>query len=346
MIDVAHPAHVHFYRNLLAALEERGDRVLVVSRDKDVTLELLDRYGIAHTPVGRSGDRSLVGHGLELARRDLALVRLGRRFRPDIVLTRNPAGVHAARALGIPGVFDTDDGTSAGVHWRAAAPFATAITTPECLGEDHGRRHWTYPSFKALAFLHPARFTPDPTVRDRLGLSTGERLFVVRFVAMEASHDLGERGLPESTRRAVVDRLRSLGRVVISSERPLPPDLAALAFPLAPTDLHHTLAAADLVVGDSLSVAAEAALLGTPALRASSFSGRVGYLRELEERYGLLRSFLPDESGALLDALDEIVGDPRTPSIWAERRARMLAEQVDLTAWYLDLVDLLVARHR
>ena len=101
MIDVVHPAHVHFYRNLRSELVARGDEVLVVSRDKDVTLALLDHFGIEHVPVGRASHGSIVGHGLELARRDLALVRLGRRFRPDIVLTRNPAGVQAARVLGV-----------------------------------------------------------------------------------------------------------------------------------------------------------------------------------------------------------------------------------------------------
>ena len=119
MIDVVHPAHVHFYRNLWSELVARGDEVLVVSRDKDVTLALLDHFGIEHVPVGRAGRRSIVGHGLELAHRDLALIRLGRRFRPDIVLTRNPAGVRAARILRVPGVFDTEPGTAARLHWRA-----------------------------------------------------------------------------------------------------------------------------------------------------------------------------------------------------------------------------------
>lgn len=346
MIDVVHPAHVHFYRNLWSELVARGDEVLVVSRDKDVTLALLDHFGIEHVPVGRAGRRSIVGHGLELAHRDLALIRLGRRFRPDIVLTRNPAGVQAARILRVPGVFDTDDGTAAGIHWRAAAPFATVITSSVSLGEDHGSRHWRYQGYKALTPLHPARFTPDPTVRQRLGLSPGERLFVVRFVAMAASHDLGESGMAETMKRELVALLGARGRVVISSEAPLPPDLAHLAFPLDATELHDALAAADLVVGDSQTVTAEAALLGTPAVRASSFTGRLEYLRELEERYGLVRSFRPDDEDAIRAAVLELADDPDVGATWLARRATMLAEQVDVTAWYLDLVDLVVARHR
>lgn len=346
LVDVVHPAHVHFYRHLIGLLEARGDEVVVVSRDKEVTVALLDQLGIPHTPVGRSAERSVLGHGGELLARDLALVRVGRRFRPDVILTRNPAGVQAATVLGTLGIFDSDDGTVAGIHWRAAAPFADVITTPSCLGESHGPRHWTYHGYKALAYLHPARFTPDPTVRTRLGVDEGELLSVVRFVAFHASHDAEASGLDPALRREVVDRLARRGRVVISSESPLPPDLQPLRLELPPTQLHHVLAAADLVVGDSHTVAAEAALLGTPVVRASTFTGRIPYLVELEDRYELMVNFTPDQGPPLLQTVDELARDPGTKARWGERRDRMLTERVDVTAWYLDLIDLLVARRR
>ena len=152
--------------------------------------------------------------------------------------------------------------------------------------------------------------------------------------------------MPETLKRELVTLLESRGRVVISSEAPLPPELAHLAFPLDATELHDVLAAADLVVGDSQTVTAEAALLGTPAVRASSFTGRLEYLRELEERYQLLRSFRPDDEDAIRAAVLELADDPEVGATWQARRATMLAEQVDVTAWYLDLVDLIVGRHR
>ena len=44
--------------------------------------------------------------------------------------------------------------------------------------------------------------------------------------------------------------------------------------------------------------------------------------------------------------LYELADDPDVGATWLARRATMLAEQVDVTAGYLDLVDLVVARHR
>ena len=49
IINIGHPGHVHFYRNAILALEERGHEVLVTARAKDITYKLLGIYDIPHT---------------------------------------------------------------------------------------------------------------------------------------------------------------------------------------------------------------------------------------------------------------------------------------------------------
>jgi predicted glycosyltransferase len=41
LIDIGHPAHVHFYKNTIKELEAKGHEVLVTARDKDVAINLL-----------------------------------------------------------------------------------------------------------------------------------------------------------------------------------------------------------------------------------------------------------------------------------------------------------------
>ena len=53
LIDVGHPAHVHFFKNTIWSLEKKGHKVMVVSRDKDVVLELLKAYKIPHTVLSK-----------------------------------------------------------------------------------------------------------------------------------------------------------------------------------------------------------------------------------------------------------------------------------------------------
>lgn len=338
LFDIAHPAHVHFYRHLAGELTHRGHEWRIASRDKDVTNQLLESLGLPYVTASaaRSGR---VGLASELLERDLALFRIGRDFRPDLILTRNPSGTHAGRLLGIPSVFDTDNGRSAGIHYRAAAPFASVITTPDCFPAGLSRRQIRYPSYKALAFLHPNRFTPDHSVRERLGLGDAERHYIVRTVSMDASHDRGESGMSQDLTRRVIDLLRTQGRVFVSSESPLPTDLESLALPTKAFEFHNALATASLCVGDSGSVAQESALLGVPAVFVSSFAGRTAPLEELEHRYQLVRSFTPQEDPAAMAAIRDFL-DTDTGAI-QQRRRDLLEDKVDLTSWYVNQVELL-----
>lgn len=346
LFDIVHPAHVHLYRHLHAELERDGHETLVVARDKEVTLELLEAFGIPHEWTGRAGSKSTPARAAELLARDAVLTRHARRFRPDVVCTRNPAGVHAGRLVGAWTVYDSVDGRAAGVHFRLGAPLAHVVTSPNWLDEDYGPRHRRYRGPKELAYLHPNRFQPDPGIRAELGVGDGEPLFVLRFVANDAVHDAHTVGLSDAERGGLVERLRGRGHVVISSEQPLPRSLEPLRYRLGPARIHDVLAAADLFVGDSGSMAAEAGVLGTPALRLSSWVGPVrGYLGRMERDYGLVRCFTPDTRAGFDAALDEALADlPGAKARAGSVAAQLVADCDDVTAWYRALLDELVAR--
>jgi uncharacterized protein len=346
LFDIVHPAHVHFFKHMLTGLAKRGHQTCIVAREKDVTTALLDRLGFPYESVGRSAKKSIFGMGRELLHRDLALAKVARRFEPNMIVTRNPAGAQTGRLLNIPAIFDTDDGKAAGIHFWAAAPFAHVITTPDCNQESYGRRHVKYPGYKQTAYLHPNHFTPDRSVLQQLGVAPGERYFIVRFVAMVASHDLGEGGLPAAAKRELIDKLRARGRVFLSSEDKLPEDLQALKFPLPPDKLHDALAFADLLVGDSQTVAAEAAVLGTPSLRVSSWTGRLAYLTELEERYGLTFAYHPQQADRLLAHVDRWLAEPSLRQTLAPQHARLLADKVDVAQWFVDYLETRAPRAR
>ncbi|MEM9692274.1 MAG: glycosyltransferase, partial [Myxococcota bacterium] len=144
LFDISHPAHVHFFRHMISELERRGHATTVVARKKDVTVRLLEDMGFDFVAFGAPSSRGRLGQLRELLTRDWRLIRAARAFGADAIVTRNPSGVQAARALGIPGIFDTDDGPSAGIHFYAAYPFATHVTSPDCFPEVWGKRHSKY----------------------------------------------------------------------------------------------------------------------------------------------------------------------------------------------------------
>jgi len=342
LIDAVHPADVW----TLGAVEDKlladGADTLWLSRPgKDSVVELIEARGRPHFPASNAGT-TMFGLAAELLRRDRNAWRAVRRFKPDIILTRSPAGVHAGRLTRTPVIYDTDDGHVAGFLFWVAGPFANLIASPTATERRYGKKHRRYRGYKELFYLHPDRFTPDPGVRDDLGLDESERLFVLRLTAFTASHDMSEAGMSREQINRVLAMMKPLGKVVISSESELPDDLAEMRITTPPERFHHVLAAADLVVGDSQTVCSEAGVVGTPSIRYNTWAGRHPYQVELEERWGLTRAFpLTDEDG-FFTALEESLADlDGLQERQADGRRRMLewcGDPVDdLMAWIAEL---------
>ncbi len=101
---------------------------------------------------------------------------------------------------------------------------------------------------------------------DRSGVDPAQPYVVLRTVAWSAAHDVGLYGAGRSALACAVERLSAHGRVLISSEDPLPEDLVAYRNPVSADRMHDLLAYARLYVGEGGTMAAESAVLGTPAV--------------------------------------------------------------------------------
>lgn len=339
LFDINHPVHVHLLRHPIQRLVEEGRECRVVARDKDVTLRLLDHYRIPYTVLAPVG-RSTLGRLRELAQREVRLLALARDFRPRLIVGTSAHAARIAKLVGARSVVLNDDDAAAVPFFRwLAYPLASAIVTPECLRyENYGPRHLTYASYQQLFYLHPNRFTPDASVRAELGLRPDEDYAIVRLSALDAHHDTGIRGLSEDLVFRVRERFAGRIRLFVSSEKPLAGRLEPLRFPLAPERMHDALAFAEFYLGDSQSVTAEAAVLGTPAFRMNDFVGRLSYLREIEG-YGLAFGFRPGEEERLLAELDHVLALPDCRAVFQERRRKLLTERIDPLPWFLGVLE-------
>ncbi|MFW6062532.1 MAG: hypothetical protein ACOC93_06955 [Planctomycetota bacterium] len=346
LFDLGHPAHFHLFRHVMGDMAERGDTVEILAREKDCLLDLLAANNAGWTVhLVRSRRRNR----LSLLKETLSALgkagrrRLGGRF--DILAGTSIVVGPASRAMGGKSfVFGEDDAKVVPLFTKIAYPPAHYVVTPACLGfEDYGCKHLTYPGYQELAYLHPSRFQADPAIRRELGVADDERLFLVRLVALRAHHDVGQAGLSPAQAREVVGRLQQHGRVLISAEAEVEADLREFLLPTPPERIHHVLAAADLVIGDSQTMAAEAAVLGTPALRCNTFVGRLSYLEELEHSYGLTVGVRPENFERLRALLEDWLARAELKAEWQRRREAMLADCVDLSAWMLETFDRVAA---
>jgi len=339
-VDVNHPAHVHLVRHGVGEWRRRGHECLVTARAKDVTVRLLAAYGLPHEVLG-APRRGRLGRALELLEREARFLRVARRFRPHVITGTSPHAARVARLVGARSVvLNEDDAEVVPLFRWVSYPLATAIVTPDCLAhERHGPGHLTYPSYQELFYLHPHRFTPDPTVRGEIGLQAGERFALVRLSALDAHHDRGVRGVSQGL-LAAVRRLAGDIKVLISGEKALPVELAGLGLRAPPERMHDVLAQAEFFLGDSQTMTAEAAVLGVPAFRINDFVGRLSYLAQLES-YGLAFGFRPGEEEALLGRLAEVLAIPGRREEFQRRRERLLAEKVDPLPWFVDAIEAL-----
>src|SRR5690606_16083791 len=105
--------------------------------------------------------------------------------------------------------------------------------------------------------------------------------------------------------------------------------------------MHHFLAFATLMVGESATMASEAAVLGTPAFYIAD-TGR-GYTDELEARYGLVHNYKLSSADLAIEKIKELLRDEHLDIGTKLKRERMLRERCDVTSWLLDYVDRVVA---
>jgi len=329
LFDVLHPAHVHFFRPLAEAAIEEGGEVLFTAREKDVTRQLLEAYELpAEVLTGIGG--GMLGLAREMAVRTAKLCARVRSFEPDLMLgIMGPVIAPVSRITGVPSwvFYDTE---TAGLTNRFVYPMCHRLFLPVSYTGPAPDKAIRYPGYHELSYLHPNRFTADPSVLEDAGLNGEEPFAVVRLVSWEASHDVGDSGFQDPV--GFVRWLSQRIRVVVSGERGVPDELRSLAMTLPPERVHHLLAAADLYVGEGATMAAEAAVLGTPAVFVHT--ARLGYMLELEEKFQLLWN--TDSQSRAVEIVSSCLEDlDSTRATFQSRRTAMLEERIDVGAWLI-----------
>lgn len=328
LADIGHPAHVHVLRNALARLEAGGHEILVTSRRKEFATELLDELGLRHETLSGEGRGGVLALARELVGRDLALLGVARRFRPQVMT--GVGGTFVAHVGFLTGTrtvvfYDTEN---ARLQNAITYPLASTVVVPECYRGWTPRRTVRYRGYHELAYLAPGLFTPDRELAIANGLAPQGDTFLLRMVSWRANHDLTESGWTPQLAERVVALLAGRGKVLLSSEAPLGAALERYRYRGRVSAIHHVMAHCRAFVGESATMASECAVLGVPAVYAAH-TGR-GYTDEQEARYGLVRNVRRLEWQALREAVETLLA--HDAGHYRRRREALLAECEDVTA--------------
>lgn len=341
LFHAGHPAHVHLLRNAIKKLRDKGYEVLITVIEKDVSIRLLDSYELPYTIIGQNVV-GLANKILNSARIEKNLYGFIREHRPHILVgVGSPYLAHVGFITGIP-YLNFGDTEMSKFDWTWT-PFASVMIRPAAYKKEIGNREIRYDGYHEIAYLHPAYFTPDPSVYADLGLSKGDPYIILRLISSTASHDIGFQGIAKNTEDDIIKKLSEYGHIFITSERKLGNILEKYRVAAAPEKMHSILHYANLYFGDGGKSATEAAILGTPSIHIESApdgspSGETsGVFMELRNRYDLLYFYAKQQQG--LEKAIELLDDNSSKRKWLEKRDILFKEKINVTDWMTDFIE-------
>jgi predicted glycosyltransferase len=166
IVDIGHPAHVHFFKHFIWEMKKRGHEILITASKKEITLDLLEKLGFDYIfTCKRYGS---VKFGYELIKRDFQMFNLARKFKPDVITgIHNTIAAHVSKLTKAKSIIFTDT-EHAKLANLVTFPFADVILTPSCFKKDIGKKQIRYNGYHELAYLYPNYFTPNPAVLERV----------------------------------------------------------------------------------------------------------------------------------------------------------------------------------
>jgi uncharacterized protein len=338
LFHLGHPAHFHLFKHTITRLTENGHHPLVVIKKKDVLEDLLNESSLPYyniLPTGKSDGK--FGMVKDLFKRGSKLIAFTIKQKPDLLVGTSPDISYTGKLLGIPSLNVNEDNTDVvPLYAKLAYPWATKILSPDtCNNGKWQHKTISYNGYHELAYLHPNHFTPDISIVQKY-IDSSIPFFILRFSNLKAHHDQGIKGVSNDMIKSIIEILKPHGRILITSERPLIEDLNSYMMKIKASDMHHFLAFAHLIVGDSQTMSAEAGVLGTPFIRYNDFVGRIGYLNELENYYKLGYGFSTNKFEQALECVAAVIHEDKIT--YKFRLERMLSEKLDTSLVIYDTI--------
>jgi len=328
-LNISHPAHFHFFKNAISLLKQRGHNICLGVRKKEFTIDLLKTSKLDYVVLSIKG-KGIIGLIKELIEQQLKISGIIKKYSIDIML--QIGGIFNApvgKCYGIPTLAFSD---TENAIWdnKLSFPITKHVFSPTCFDLNIGgpwKNQMFYPGYHELAYLGPNYFTK---------MVKPENRFLVRFVGWGAGHDVGEKSLSNDKKIRIVQVLEKYGKAYISSEAPLPNQLQRVAYTYDPSEIHNFMKTCKMVVGESATMASEAAVLGIPAIFISD-TGR-GYTTEQDKRYGLLKHYRLNQWEEVIQTIENWAPHDLYEE-WQNKRWNMLGDKIDVTAWLVDLIE-------
>ena len=265
LIDICHPAHVHFFKYIIKDLKDNHHQVIVTSRKKKIAEKLLEEENIPFISLGDY--KSNIDKILKSIPIVIKLIRILNHFKfgkNDYVMGISP--VHASiaskfvksRCLGFT---DTD---FAPEQFYIYSLLSNIIFTPKWFpSKVYGAKHIRYEGCHEYNYLNDKYFKPDAEIVKKYGLSLFKYV-VIRLIDWDATHDIGKRGITDID--LFLNKLSKKYEIVLTSEYPINNKWKKKIFNGNLRDFHQLLYFSLGYIGEAFTTAQEALVLGKPSI--------------------------------------------------------------------------------
>jgi len=336
LFEIVHPKHYYQFKNIIRLLNDANE-IKIIARKKDIVCQLLNAEGIEFEVYG--------GHGETMKSKFFVLpeiffnyIKIVKKFKPDIIISKaSPYAALIGKIFHINTCIFPDSEIVA-FNNNFVVPFTDHVVTPNNFPLNYGKKHKRIAGFFEDSYLHP-KFLDEELAKTKMsGIPMPDRKYaILRFVGWYANHDIGKFGFSDDEKAQLVKILEHHCDVLISSEGPLPKKMEKYRFKAPVNRMHQALFNATLYIGDSQTMATEAALCGTPAIRYNSFVGEqdMSNFKLLESR-GMLSNFSSFDD--VCQQAEKIVKDKTSKEKAQKRRNAYFKEVGDINQEITDFL--------
>ena len=296
VVDIAHPAHVNFFKKALQILSEQGHQILITGLQRGKLPRILENelgnYPITYVGVHRGSKYSIIFEAN--IKKFFNLLLFVRKHKPDFGLSVGSFNLGAVLTMfGKPNLqFDDDPERRVNVFLERLT--STRLFFPP-ITESHGNVE-TMKALKEWAYLTPKYFKANINELSKYGLSSGEYIFVREVSSGSLNYQDQKSNIVASFSSGFPKGVPVL--LSLEDKKTIdqyPKDWILLQEPVA--DIHSLIYHSRVLVSSGDSMAREAAMLGVPSLYCGI---REMKANQLLVNKNMLFKVKPEEAAALI----------------------------------------------
>jgi len=265
VIDIAHPAHINFFRHSAAELKNKGHDVTIICLNRGKLPQIVQKEfpGFIINILGRhTGTKKSVIIDANI-KRFISLYRYLSSNRFDLGLSVGGFNFGSVlKFLGIPNI-QFDDDPERGINTILEKLTATELYYPP-IADNYGNIS-SFNALKEWSYLSPKYFKPDPPILKEYSLKPREYIFVREISTGSLNYAKQKSNIIASFSRKIDRNFKVL--LSLEDRKTLgyyPDEWVLIREPVS--DIHSLIYYSRLVISSGDSMAREGSLLGIPSI--------------------------------------------------------------------------------